>query len=141
MNKWDERFLELAKHIASWSKDPRTKVGAVIVRPDKTIMSLGYNGLPRGVPDDPELLSSRDYKLARTVHAEMNAILNCATRPEGCTIYVWPIPPCSHCAAAIIQAGITTVVSPPITEDSQWHESCRITGEMFEQSNVKHTTV
>ena len=49
--KWDRRFLALAEHVADWSKDPSTKTGAVIVRPDRTIASMGYNGFPRGMAD------------------------------------------------------------------------------------------
>ena len=112
MNKWDQRFLDLARHVATWSKDPGTKVGAVIVRPDKTVASVGYNGFPRGVEDDQVALDDRENKLSRTVHAEMNAILNCADRPAGYTLYVWPMAPCDRCSPHIIQAGISRVVSP-----------------------------
>ncbi len=69
-DKWDRRFIELARHIAGWSKDPSTKVGCVIVNSDRTIASIGYNGLPRGVIDTPERLGLRDAKLAMTLHAE-----------------------------------------------------------------------
>lgn len=137
MDKWDTRFMSLAQLVSSWSKDPSTQVGAVITRPDKTIASLGYNGLPRGVSDDEVLLQDKQYKLARTVHAELNAILNCANKPVGCTLYVWPLPPCSHCATAIIQSGIVEVVSPPIDPCSSWYDSCAITQEMFDCAGVK----
>ena len=111
MTPWDLRYLRLARFIAQeFSKDPSTKVGAVIVRPNRTIAGIGYNGLPRGVVDSPERLNDRETKYGCTVHAELNAILNCAERPEGCTLYVWPLPPCSNCAAAIIQAGVKRVV-------------------------------
>ncbi len=110
---WDHRFVALAQHISLWSKDPSTKVGAVIVRPNKTIASVGYNGFPRGVDDSPSLYENREIKYARVVHAELNAILNSPERPEGYTIYThscgWG-PACSNCAAAIIQSGIVRVV-------------------------------
>lgn len=124
-NKWDKRFLRLAREIASWSKDPSTKVGAVIVRSDKTIVSLGYNGFPRGVPDTPEKLQHRDTKLAHTVHAELNAILNAREPLRGTTLYTWPIEPCSHCKAAIIQAGITNIVTmwPSEVHQQRWGQS------------------
>jgi len=67
--KWDRRFLEMAGLVASWSKDPSTQVGAVIVRPNKTIVSVGYNGFPRAVRDDQSLYQDRPTKLMRTVHA------------------------------------------------------------------------
>ena len=75
-NKWDGRFVELASHIAKWSKDPSTKCGAVIVRSDKTIASVGYNGFPRGLDDSGKLYDNRSVKYDRVIHAEMNAILN-----------------------------------------------------------------
>ena len=111
-NKWDLRFIEMAKHIAQWSKDPGTKVGAVIVRPNRTIASVGYNGLPRGISDEESILADRSMKLALTVHAEANAIIHAREPLDGCTIYTWPFQPCSHCAAKIIQAGIQRVVAP-----------------------------
>lgn len=110
--KWDERFLLLAQHIAQWSKDPSTKCGAVIVRPDRTIVSLGYNGFPRGMSDAPELYKNRVVKYRRVIHAEMNAILTAgAADLRDCCLYTWPIPPCERCAAHILQTGIRRVVS------------------------------
>jgi dCMP deaminase len=112
--KWDFRMLSLASVVAGWSKDPSTKIGAVIARPDNTVLSLGFNGFPRGCADDPGLYEDRVRKYERVVHAELNAILTAPERPQGCTLYVWPpaMSPgnCSRCAAAIIQAGITRVV-------------------------------
>ncbi len=133
-SKWDERFLDLAAHIGSWSKDPGTQVGAVIVRPDRTIASVGYNGFPRGVDDT---YSTRDDKLLRTVHAEMNAILSANEKLTGCTIYVYPLCPCSNCAAAIIQSGITTVVHPLMVPRPEWELSFMATADMFVQAGVR----
>ncbi len=110
MSKWDERFLRLSKEVASWSKDPSLHVGAVIVRPDNTIASVGFNGFPRGVGDNPDLLADREEKLARVIHAEVNAVLNAHERVEDCSIYITH-PPCSNCASVIIQAGIKEVVT------------------------------
>ena len=61
-NKWDKRFLGLAKHISAWSKDPSTQTGSVIVDPKGRIVSVGYNGLAQGVHDLPERLNNRDIK-------------------------------------------------------------------------------
>lgn len=108
--KWDVRFLELAKHISTWSKDPSTKCGAVIVRSDRTVSSIGFNGFPRGCCDDPALYEDRALKYERVVHAEMNATLSANEPVRGCTLYVWPGPICNRCAAHIIQAGISRVV-------------------------------
>lgn len=132
---WDDRFLGLAQHVAQWSRDPSTKVGAVIVRPDKTVASIGYNGLPRHVIDDPARLLDRDFRLACTVHAELNAILHASESLRGCSVYVWPFQPCSNCAAAIIQAGIARVVAPATNVD-RWRESFERAALMFREAAV-----
>jgi len=72
---WHLRFLDLAKHISNWSKDPSTKVGAVIFDSDKRIISVGYNGFPKNISDDPEKYLNREIKYQMVVHAEINAIL------------------------------------------------------------------
>lgn len=135
MDKWNLRFLELAKHIAGWSKDPSTKVGAVIVNSDRQIVSLGYNGFPRGVDDTGERLNDRPTKYSMVAHAELNAILAATTSVKGTTVYVWPLPPCNECAKAIIQSGIKIVVSPKINND-RWGASNEIAKTMFEESGV-----
>lgn len=108
--KWDGRFLALAGLVAGWSKDPSLKCGAVVVRPDLSVASVGYNGFPRGMEDGPELYADRDKKLSRVVHAEMNAILAAKEPLLGYTLYVSPIASCDRCAVHVIQAGIKTVV-------------------------------
>jgi dCMP deaminase len=141
-NKWTIRFLELAKHVASWSRDPSTKVGAVIVRPDKTIASVGFNGFARGVKDTPERYEDRQEKYPRIIHAEINAILNCRERPVGYTIFVHPLAPCAQCAGAIIQSGIIHVVAfTPRNERSEaWQQQMDIAAEMFEEAGVDYYT-
>lgn len=111
--KWDTRFLTMAELVASWSKDPSTKCGAVIVRPDRTVASVGFNGFPRGMDDDGELYAQRAVKYSRVVHAEMNAILSAKEPVRGYTLYTYPhglAPTCERCAVHVIQAGITRVV-------------------------------
>lgn len=111
-DKWEQRFLGMARLISSWSKDSSTKCGAVIVRPDRTLAALGYNGFPRGVDDDHALYLDRPRKYERVVHAEMNAILSAAEPVRGYDLYVWPpseAPTCNRCAAHVIQAGIARV--------------------------------
>lgn len=136
--KWDIRFMELAKHVASWSKDPSSTVGAVIVRPDRTICSIGFNGLPRGVADHAERLLDREKKLQYVVHAEANAILSAREPLNNYSLYVWPLPPCCHCAAAIIQSGIKEVhclgTIPP-----KWAESFEVAETMFDEAEVNLT--
>ena len=135
MTDWDERFLQLAQHIAQRSKDPSTKVGAVIVRPNRTIASVGYNGFPRGVNDD-ERLNDRPYKYAMTVHAEANAILSANERLDGCTLYVTPLSPCSSCASILIQSGIKRVVAYMPHQPEHWADSFAIARTMLDEAGV-----
>lgn len=136
--KWDQRYLKLAEEVASWSKDPSTQVGAVIVRPDKTIASIGFNGFPRGVIDDSNRYNDRELKYKMIVHGEANAIVSAREPLHDCTIYTWPFPPCSNCAALIIQAGIARVVAPVPTPEQivRWGDSFRIAKAMFFEANV-----
>lgn len=111
MNKWDLRLLSLAQHVSSWSKDPSTRVGAVIADTHHRILGIGYNGFPRGVADGAARYADRELKYQLVVHAELNAILNATRSVEGCTLYAWPVPVCAECAKAIIQSGISHVVT------------------------------
>lgn len=113
---WDRRFLDLAKLVASWSKDPSTQTGAVIVRPDRSIVSLGFNGFPRGMDDNPERYANREEKYSRIVHCEMNALLNAREPLLGYTIYIYPLMSCDRCAVHLVQAGIRRVVAPELKE-------------------------
>jgi dCMP deaminase len=133
---WHSRFLSLAAHIAQWSRDPEKKVGAVIVRPDKTIASLGFNGFPRGVNDDDTRYQDKDLKRELVMHAEMNAILHAREPLQGYTLYVWPLLPCARCAAAIIQAGIAHIVTVPLKDKSEWAETLARAQAMLEESGV-----
>ena len=111
---WDEYFMGVAKMSALRSKDPNTQVGACIVSNDNKILSMGYNGLPRGCSDD-EFPWERegaplDNKYMYTAHSELNAILNYRGGSlDNAKMYV-TLFPCNECAKAIIQAGIKTIV-------------------------------
>lgn len=132
--KWDTRFLDLAERVGTWSKDPSTKVGAIIVRPDRTIASLGFNGFPRHIKDE---YGDREHKLLRTVHAELNAILSAREPVKGYHLYVSPLFPCANCAAAIIQSGIkyvTARMGPPRLE---WQKSFDAAADMFKEAAVR----
>lgn len=133
-DKWDHRFLDLAEHIALWSKDDSTKVAAVVVDPAHRIISHGFNGFPRGVDDT---ILSRDQKLMRTIHGEANALHFAARDVSGCSIYITH-PPCSHCAAHIIQRGITRVVFNRPDEHflSRWLASYQESLEMFSEART-----
>jgi len=134
--KWDQRFLDLARLVGSWSKDPSTQVGAVIVRPNKTIVSVGYNGFPRAVRDDSSLYQDRPTKLLRTVHAEVNAILTANQPVKGCTLYVSPLHPCANCTGIIIQAGIARVVAHMPSTPKDWGDNFIAAAKMFDEARV-----
>ena len=90
-DKWDKRFLHLAKHISEWSKDPSTKVGCIVVGEDREIRSTGFNGFPRGIEDKQERLEDREQKYPMICHAEENAIMHAARigiSLKGTTAYV-----------------------------------------------------
>jgi dCMP deaminase len=135
--KWTERFLERAKQVASWSKDPSTQVGAVIVRPDiLKVVGEGYNGFPRGVHDHPDRYANRELKYSLVVHAEANAIIDAGRDAEGCTIFVWPLFTCNECAKLIIQSGIKKVVSPK-PDSSRWASSYDTAMLMYEEAGIE----
>lgn len=133
-SKWDRRFYNLAVHISSWSKDDSTRVGAVIVDNKKRIISVGFNGFPAGVDDT---ITSRDQKLRRTVHAEVNALSFANRSVEGCTVYVTHAP-CSNCAAVLIQHGIGAVAFPEPEPAflERWGESYEEAMMMFREAGV-----
>lgn len=136
MNKWDARMIMLAKHISNWSKDPSTKVGAVIADDCNRIVSVGYNGLPRGVQDHDHRLADRKKKYPMTIHAERNAIMFATQELTGCTIYVWPFMTCCTCAGEIIQKGISRVVAPD-TDNERWTEENKLAMEMYKDVGVE----
>jgi len=141
--KWDVRFLKLAHEVASWSKDPSTKVGCVLVK-DKKVVSLGYNGLPAGVEDSLERLGNREIKYEITVHAEVNAVTTAALHgvsTNGATAYV-TFHPCSRCAAVLINAGISTVVVSAHTINAdRWLDSFRLAASLLNEAGIGHEIV
>lgn len=123
---------------ASHSKDPRTKVGAVIVDQRGVIRATGWNGFPRGIQDHPSRYADRDVKLRLVVHAEANAIANAAAVGvplEGCGLVVTKFP-CRECAKLIIQAGIKKVYTQQIESDSHWTESAEHARMMFDEAGI-----
>ena len=135
MSKWDERYLDLAKMVSGWSKDPSTKCGAVIVRPDNRIVSLGYNGFPPGVADDWRL-EDRSYKYEMIIHCEVNALVSAKQSVEGCILYTYPFISCSRCAAIMIQAGIYCNVAPVCT-DPRWIENLALSRSLYLEAGVE----
>ena len=109
---WNVAFMQQAQLMSTRSKDPSTKVGCIIVSPDRFVLSEGYNGFPRGVADTPERLNDRAQKYPRVVHAEANAILKVAKSTQSCdnaTLYI-TMSPCKDCSKLIHQSGIVRVV-------------------------------
>ena len=138
---WDEKYLNLAEHISSWSKDPSTKIGAVAIGKHGQILSTGYNGFPRKIDDLEDRLNNRELKYKYTIHAEMNCIYNASLTGislEGSTLYVTGLPICSSCALGVIQAGIKRVVmrySSDIAE--KWFNSGEQSVKMFMEAGVE----
>lgn len=142
MTDWDKRFLDLCDVIASWSKDKRKKVGAIIVSKDKRILSTGYNGLAQGLNDDDESRDIKPKKNSFFVHAEANAVFSCARygiSTKDCVMYLtWY--PCCDCAKSIIQSGITKIVCyEPDWNDESWGQSFSYTKEMLTEASIEVT--
>ena len=141
MTDWEQRYLDLAKHISTWSKDPSRQIGAVAVGDNGQILSIGYNGFPRGINDD-ERLHDRETKYSLVVHAEMNAIYNATLNGislRNSTLYVWGLPVCSDCARGVIQVGITRVVMNSIDDTiGHWKDHWQKTKAMFDEANVQY---
>lgn len=122
--------------MSGWSKDPSTKVGTVIARPDKSICSVGFNGLPMGVEDTAERLNDRALKYPMTLHGEVNALSFARDQSlEGYTLYNVPFMPCSRCAGQIIQKKITRVVAP-WSDNPRWSEDFEIAMKMFSEAKT-----
>ena len=130
LSKWDIRFMSLASLVATWSKDPSSKVGSCIVDSQHRVVSVGFNGSPKGVDD----VGERTTRLMRTVHSEANSLHFANRDVQGCTIYVTH-PPCANCAAHLIQRGISEVVfyrgTPEFLErwGNNYHEALAMFGE------------
>jgi dCMP deaminase len=139
MNKWDHRYMQLARDIASWSKDPSRQIGAVIVGDMGQIISQGYNGFPRGINDFKERYEDRETKYKYVVHAEANAIYNAihnGASPRGATIYVTGLPVCHECAKSIIQVGIKEVVMDTHPSLTTWKDSGEFAITMMLEAEV-----
>ena len=141
---WDQYFMTMAYLVSMKSKDPSTRVGAVIVGPNHEVRSTGYNGFPRGYDDRRVRYEDREHKLLVCNHAEENAILHCAMNgisANDCTIYA-PWFPCSRCAKSIIQSGIKEVVYDANFignrkgSERDWQNSMDISREMFDETGV-----
>jgi dCMP deaminase len=137
-SKWDRRFLDLAAHVAQWSKDPSTRVGCVIAN-DKKVIALGYNGFPKGIEDSAERLNDRDTKYKYVVHSEPNAFANAKGSVEGCTIYTYPFAPCAECMKLIITNGIKRVIYPTVSDELRvrWGEKLDFAADMAREAGLE----
>jgi dCMP deaminase len=138
--KRDSDYIALCEFWANLkSKDPSTKTGAIIVRQNNTIASLGYNGFPKGIDDSPALYENREEKYLRVVHCEMNAIMSAGELVTGCTLYTWPFLSCPRCAVHVIQAGITRVVAPKCPDDKleRWGEALETSKKLFTEAGIE----
>ena len=143
VNKYDVRYLELAKHISTWSKDPSTGVGAVAIGEKGQVLAQGYNVFPRGVNDSKARYENKDLKYRYVVHAEMNCIYNAGYNGaslDGAHLYVYGLPVCNDCAKGIIQVGIERVISPKngMEVSEKWKVSCIDTVSMFKEVGVEY---
>ena len=141
LSKWDRRYIDLAKQISTWSKDPSRKIGAVAVGSKGQILSQGYNGFPRGILDLPERYENREAKYKHVVHAEMNVIYNATfsgVSLDGASLFVYGLPVCNECAKGIIQVGIknVTIYTDQIVPDI-WTQAFELTWSMFQEAGVQ----
>lgn len=153
-NKWDRHFLALALQHAKMSKDPRTKVGAVIVGQDRELISAGFNGFPRNIIDKETRLNNRDLKLKLMVHAEMNAVLAAAKvgiSLERTSLYlaatdssgsIWGGPPCTRCTVEILQTGIRHIISfPQKLAPSRWQDDLTLARDLLAEAGVAYAEI
>ena len=138
--KWDQRYLRLAEEVASWSKDPSRKIGAVAVGAKGQVLAQGFNGFPRGIDDSEERYNDRERKYELVVHAEMNVIYNATysgVSLDGATLYVSGLPVCSECAKGIVQVGIKRVIMREMEIPDTWQDSWRKTQRMFDEASIQ----
>lgn len=137
--KWDQRYLKLAEEVASWSKDPSRKIGAVAVGAKGQVLAQGFNGFPRGIDDSEERYNDRERKYELVVHAEMNVIYNATysgVSLDGATLYVTGLPVCSECAKGIVQVGIKRVIMREMEIPESWLSSWHKTREIFHEAKI-----
>lgn len=146
-NKWDNRYMELAKAVSTWSKDPSKKIGAIAIGSKGQVLAQGFNGFPRGIDDTDERLNDRETKYKYVVHAEMNLIYNATFNGislDGSTVYIYGLPLCSECAKGLIQVGVKRIVMNKDSLESsndKWLESFELTIQLLNESGIHWKTV
>ena len=132
--------MPVAKAMAAMSKDPSRQVGAVAVNDDGIILSVGFNGFPRGVDDDPARYADKTAKYALISHAEQNLVAQAAYAGhslKGATVVLSGLYPCSSCAKSLIQAGVRRIITPPPEVDTKWAYEAGWASLMFEEAGVE----
>ena len=137
---WDEYFMGVAILASYRSKDPNTAVGACIVNNENIILSIGYNGAPRGLHDDHMPWDREgdfiNTKYAYVCHSELNAILNYRGNVENTKMYV-TLFPCNECAKAIVQSGIKEVIY--LSDKYNGTDGNIVSKKIFDEVGVKYT--
>ena len=137
-DKWDIRYLQLAKLVSTWSKDPSTQTGAVITDAKHRLISVGFNGFPQEIADDSRL-QDRAVKYEMIVHCEINALIFAKQSLKGCTLYTYPFLSCSRCASIMIQAEISRAVAPACPEEAKkrWGANIEFSKSLYEEAGVE----
>tara|TARA_R100000734_G_C3235582_1_gene42019 strand:+ start:69 stop:518 length:450 start_codon:yes stop_codon:yes gene_type:complete len=139
---WKNRYINLAKEISTWSKDPSTKVGCIAVGEHGQVLSQGYNGFPRNFPDTNENYTDREKKYNYIIHAEMNCIYHATYNGislQNSTFFIYGLHVCSECAKGLCQVGVKHVIAKDIGFNNQrWKSSCNLAAEIFFQQGVKY---
>ena len=146
-NKWDKRYMELAKQVGTWSKDPSKQIGAIAIGSKGQVLAQGYNGFPRGIDDNESWLNTKETKYKYVVHAEMNLIYNATFNGislNGSTVYVSGLPVCSECAKGLIQVGVKQIVMSKDSlegADEKWLDSFELTIALLNEAGIHWKTV
>ena len=146
-NKWDKRYMDLAKQVGTWSKDPSKQIGAVAIGSKGQVLAQGYNGFPRGIDDNESRLNTKETKYKYVVHAEMNLIYNATFNGislNGSTVYVSGLPVCSECAKGLIQVGVKQIVMSKDSlegADEKWLDSFELTIALVNEAGIHWKTV
>lgn len=139
--KWTNFYMDLAHFVAEkLSKDPSTKVGAVVIGKNRNQVAFGFNGFPAGIADTPERLNDRPTKYRLIQHAERNVLDNAAFDLEGATLVTTQFP-CDECAKSIISKKIKTVISPPMPTVEPWKEASKWACEILTEAGVEIVVV
>lgn len=141
MEKWTKRFLNKAKEVSEWSKDPSSQVGVITVNENRRTVSEGYNGFPKGIADTEERLTNREEKYKYVVHGEMNCIYNACLEGQSLkdtTMYIHArIPMCSKCALAAVSVGVGSVVMRhERIVDEKWQLEWELAREILDEAGI-----